>query len=125
MGFHPDRLEADLRHRLGESLRSLWTYDEHGNPTILYTRSDLDPETVTHRIERMNHLYMEESRELRGENDEVLASLEGTVHLFDTVLVMHIAREDGIGGVGFSIEPDVGRNLNAFLTQCSETLHND
>lgn len=110
-----------LRSRAGDHVRLVGEYDEE-SLSIQYLREDLDRGAIEEQGEKIRKNLLDASL---GHRDHGLTEHVGeryaTMHLREDALIVTIPTETW-SAVVFSLDPEAGRNLTAFLSECVETV---
>lgn len=121
-----NRLLEFLEDEVGGGLRAVVRYTPEA-ADFVYLREDLQGRVNIEDFEPT----IDQARKLHGQLDTVgrlqghtLGKPVGNVALFEHALVV-VLRYTGGEGVVTTLDRDVGRNLTAFIEQCSNVLNPD
>jgi len=120
-----DRFVEYVQDRLGNQLRIVFEYEDDAVTDIHFLRRDLDRETFTQRARMMVDSYVAESAAIDASRDPTLSSLAGSIHVFDSALVVNLPEPDTDGGLAFSFDPGTGRAFLDFLSDCASVVYGD
>lgn len=91
---------------------------------VLYLREDVDDRYSHEDLTSMSEYYREQSEVQSAEAPFSLGNCHCNVSFYDTAILFHFAQGDGIGTV-ITLEPEAGRDIVGFITNCLRLLHAD
>lgn len=115
------RLVNFLEEQAGEYLRGAIHYsgDEY---VSLYMRDDVDALYSSEKMEELREYYRQETLNQTDEEPFDLGTNHCTVNFYDDAILFHFSQGDEIGTV-ITLEPEAGRDIVGFITECLKQLH--
>lgn len=125
MPRHAAQFVEYLHDRLGNQLRLAFEYDQDAVTDIHYLRRDLDEDIFAQRSRMMVDSYAAGESAIETSHDPTLSSLAGSIHVFQSALVVNLPDPTGDGGLAFSFDPGTGRAFLDFLADCASVVYGD
>jgi len=115
------RLVNFLEEQAGEYLRGAIHYsgDEY---VSLYMRDDIDALYPPEKMQDLIEYYRQENQSQTVEEPFDLGTNHCTVNFYDDAILFHFTQGDELGTV-ITLEPEAGRDIVTFITDCLEQLH--
>jgi hypothetical protein len=117
------RLVEFLEEKTGEHLRGAIHYSEDGYET-LYMREDIDARYSDEDLASLSRYYSQQSKVHNTEEPFSLGECHCNVSFYDDAILFHFSQGDSIGTV-ITLEPEAGRDIVGFITECLKMLHFD
>ncbi|SFF86374.1 hypothetical protein SAMN04488063_0570 [Halopelagius inordinatus] len=116
-----NRLVDFLEEQAGEHLRGAIHYsgDEY---VSLYMRDDVDALYPPEKMSELVAHYRQENHDQTVKEPFDLGNKHCTVSFYDDAILFHFTQGDEIGTV-ITLEPEAGRNIVGFITECLKQLH--
>ena len=114
-------LDAYLEERAGEYHRGTIVYDG-SEIDVQYLRSDIAKNLMLSKIDRMHSRLRPESMS-KEEHSFPFGHLRATVRSFEAAIILHFPIGEN-RGVVVSLEPETAQNLNTFIGECTQRIHN-
>jgi|GEM_PF-2177718 len=113
--------------RVGDGLRFVAVYDTRGgnaeNLELAYAREDIreryTPADLGGLLDYAAEVH--DTIVAAGENADMLGGAEASVYVFENAFVMQLIPEPD-SGIIVSLDPEAGKNLAAFVTDCLEQV---
>jgi len=118
-----NRLVTFLEEQAGEHLRGAIHYSEDDYRS-LYLRDDIDALYSDADMNELYRYYSEQSKVQNAEEPFTLGECHCNVSFYDDAILFHFSQGDHIGTV-ITLEPEAGRDIVGFITQCLRLLHSD
>ncbi|MFC6784496.1 DUF7522 family protein [Halobaculum halobium] len=116
-----NRLVEYLDAQADDYLRGAIHYSEGGYES-LYLREDVDALYSDQKMQELCDYYRHQSNVQTAEEPFSLGNCHCNVSFYDDAIIFHFAQGDDIGTV-VTLEPEAGRNIVGFITQCLKQLH--
>lgn len=116
-----NRLVNYLEKQAGRYLRGAIHYSEDEYVT-LYMRDDVDALYSDQKMDELTEYYREQNRYDSSEKPFDIGNNHCTVSFYDDALLFHFTQGDELGTV-ITLEPEAGRDIVGFITECLEQLH--
>jgi hypothetical protein len=115
------RLVDFLEDRAGDYLRGAIHYsgDEYAS---LYLRDDVGALYPPEKMEELAAYYRRANRMQTADEPFDLGTDHCTVNFYDDAILFHFTQGDEVGTV-ITLEPEAGRNIVGFITECLKQLH--
>jgi len=118
-----DGLVEFLERQAGDHLRGVIQYSEN-DYSSLYMRTDIDDLYPDEKMEDLCDYYRKQSTVQNAEEPFSLGNCHCNVSVYDDAILCHFAQGDDIGTV-ITLEPEAGRDIVGFITECLKLLHLD
>lgn len=115
------RLVGFLERQAGEYLRGAIHYSADEYVTI-YMRDDVDALYPPEKMEELAEYYRQVNRNQTAEEPFDLGTNHCTVNFYDDAILFHFTQGEELGTV-ITLEPEAGRDIVSFITDCLEQLH--
>lgn len=116
-----NRLVDFLEEQAGEYLRGAIHYSED-EYVSLYMRDDVDTLYSSEKMDELVAYYRQENQNQTVKEPFDLGSKHCTVKFYDDAILFHFTQGDEVGTV-ITLEPEAGRNIVGFITECLKQLH--
>lgn len=118
-----NRLVEYLNEQAGEYLRGAIHYSADDYFT-LYLRDDIKSLYPPEKLDELARYYRQE--ELNQASDEPfnLGTNHCGVKFYDETILFHFTQGENVGTV-ITLEPEAGRDIVAFISECLEQLHHN
>jgi len=116
-----NRLVYFLEEQAGEYLRGAIHYsgDEY---ITLYMRDDVEDLYPSEKMDELIAYYRQENQNQIAEEPFDLGMNHCTVNFYDDAIMFHFTQGENLGTV-ITLEPDAGRDIVGFITECLKQLH--
>lgn len=118
-----NRLVGFLEEEAGVYLRGAIHYSNDGYES-LYMRDDVDALYSDERMEELCAYYRRQSKVQSSEEPFTLGSCHCNVSFYDDAILFHFSQGENVGTV-VTLDPEAGRDIVGFITECLERLHFD
>ncbi|WP_435068290.1 hypothetical protein [Haloplanus sp. C73] len=118
-----NRLVEFLEDEAKEHLRGAIHYSEEGYE-LLYMREDVDAMYSDDDLLNLSAYYRQQSDVQTTDEPFTLGNCHCNVSFYDEAILFHFGQGDSIGTV-ITLEPEAGRNIVGFITECLKLLHFD
>jgi hypothetical protein len=118
-----NRLVEFLEGQADEYLRGAIHYSTDGYES-LYMRDDIAGLYSDEGMEDLCEYYREQSQVQTSEEPFALGNCHCNVSFYDEAILLHFSQGDDIGTV-VTLDPEAGRDIVGFITNCLERLHYD
>jgi hypothetical protein len=117
------RLVKFLEGQADDYLRGAIHYSEDGYES-LYLRDDIAALYTDETMEELCEYYRQQSKVQNADEPFSLGDCHCNVSFYDDALLFHFSQGDSIGTV-VTLEPEAGRDVVGFITECLKRLHVD
>ena len=116
-----NRLVDYLKEQAGEYLRGAIHYSED-EYVPLYMRDDVANLYPPEKMEELAEYYRQENRGQTDKEPFNLGTNHCLVNFYNDAILFHFTQGDNFGTV-VTLEPEAGRDIVGFITECLKQLH--
>ena len=118
-----NRLVEFLQTRADDYLRGAVHYSADDYET-LYMRADVDDLYSPENMEELFRYFRHKNRDQNRKEPFDLGNDHCTVDFYDDAILFHFTQGEEVGTV-ITLDPEAGRDIVQFITECIELLHRD
>jgi len=112
-----------LQEQAGDYLRGAIHYSED-DYVSLYLREDVMDLYSSEKMTELAAYYRQKNKEQTAEEPFNLGINHCSVNFYDDAILFHFTQGDSVGTV-ITLEPEAGRNIVGFITECLKRLHHN